>query len=592
MLKRLSTLLAFLIAGSAHGLATIGSTTDCTFNNILGNPIQSAINAGHTDIRLVGGLNYNGRVTVAGTLDVQIRGGYASCAGAALGQRPTVPTRSNVNAGGNLAEGLFIEPAPNRRRVVTFELIDLRPPAGIPTTGTGIVAPGVIDVVLLRSKISGYRFIDQADGQGGGLRLSGARLYASRSEISDNHAKRGGGIYCQQGGSVELDPATLLLSNRAFVVVADGGHGGGIYAQGCTIRASGRTLPIELGGSNGIIGNGADLSGGGIFAIGGTVRISGGPYCYGPDPTNCLPRLAVVALNQAKYGGGIALTDSATLEIDYGNVSLNQATVSGGAIDAVNSSVRVGGLASIWPDYDRSHCPEGICEQINQNTAGSLGGAIYSGGTPLFIVDALLDANRSPTGAAIYSNESQSVLQQVLIRNINDGATNVASVIRSLQGILTVKRSTIAVESPNTAAGRDTPTGNQIERILDLSGTDTQLERSMIADASGTAVPVQLAAGAILTGTCNAHLGNNIAAALSLISTPVTLSDFASDGLYTPTANGDLIDRCTNDGLNANAVDILGMPRSVLQAPANLLHPVDIGAIERVGLEVFQDGFE
>lgn len=591
MLKGAFALLALALAGSAHGLATIGSSTDCTYNNALGNPIQSALNAGHTDIRLVGGLNYTGVLNVAGTEDVHIRGGYGSCTGAALGQLPTTPVRSTVIAGGNLITGVQIQAAPERRRVITLERVDLRPPAGVAKSGSGIEARGLIDVVLLRSKVAGYRFVNELDGQGGGVFLSGARLFASRSEISNNHARLGGGVFCEGGGLVELDPASLLLSNQA-IFTNSGGHGGGIYSAGCTILASGRTLPVELGGSNGIIANSASLLGGGIFASGGTVRVSGGPYCQGPDPALCLPRLAVVALNQAKYGGGFALDESASLELDFVNVSLNQATVSGGAIDSVRSNVRIGGLAAFWPGYDRSQCAEDICEQINQNSAGTLGGAIYAVDSGVFVIDALLDDNRSPSGAIIFAEESQSLLQQVLVRNAIDGPGNTQTLVHALEGTLSIKRATVVVESPVVGIGDPAPAGNAIQRMIDLVGTATVLERSIIADLSGSVTPVQLSAGATLAGTCNAHRGNNVAAALGQISSPFNLADVESDGRYTPAAGGALIDRCTDDGFPQNALDIRGQARVVLQSPTGFLNPVDVGAVERVGNALFRDGFE
>ena len=590
-MKGASALLALALTGSAHGFATIGSTTDCTYNNVLGNPIQSALNAGHTDIRLVGGLNYTGSLNLAGIQDIRIRGGYGSCAAAVAGLLPSAPVRATVIAGGNLSTGIHVESAPERRRVITLELVDVKPPAAVATSGSGIVAQGVIDLVLLRSRVSGYQFVNETGGQGGGVHLSGARLYASRSEISNNHARLGGGVYCEAGGLVELDPATLLLSNQAMFVNT-GGHGGGIYSDGCTVQASGRTLPVDLGGSNGIIANTAALLGGAIFASGGTVRIGGGPYCYGPDPAYCLSRLAVIALNQAKYGGAFSLTDAASLEIDYANVSLNYATVSGGAIDSVQSNIRIGGLAAFWPKYDRSQCPEGICEQFNQNRAGTLGGAIYASESGVFVIDALLDNNWSPTGAVLYAFDSQSLLQQVLVRNMNEGADNTSTLVHALDGNLSITRASLILEPPTARLDGFQPEGNQIEWMLHLIGTSTQLERSIIADLSGTVTPVQLSAGATLGGVCNAHRGNNVAAALNQISSPFNLADVDGDGRYTPAAGGALLDRCTDDGLPLNALDIRGQPRVVLQSATGFLNPVDVGASERVGNNVFQDGFE
>ncbi|RPH76528.1 MAG: hypothetical protein EHM77_09095, partial [Planctomycetaceae bacterium] len=243
MLKRRLSLFCavFAAASPLFAFTTVGPQVNCQFRTTQVNPIQLALDAGHSEIRLVGAASYNGSLVVNGTTDVSFRGGFADCTQAANNVLPVAPQPSVLIAGASLAAGIILGSAPNRRRVITLRSIELRPNLEQNPTGPGIWVNGLLDARLERSRITGF---NHAGGNGGGVMLFDGRLILINSEISQNRAQKGGGAYCS-GGEVRMDPASRLLLNRAETLDSNG-EGGGAYLQNCTFQSEGRVLPSTL----------------------------------------------------------------------------------------------------------------------------------------------------------------------------------------------------------------------------------------------------------------------------------------------------------------------------------------------------------
>jgi hypothetical protein len=572
------------LAARAVSPATIGPQANCDYSSALAGTIQAALNAGYVEIRLVGGTTFRNNLVVAGDADIRILGGYADCTAAANGQLPSNPVPSRIEPNNVMAATIAVISSPSRLRNLVFSDLDLRAPAGALATGPGLMALGFLDLTLERSRISGFRY----DGQGGGMRISDARVSLRSSEISDNHALSGGGLYCM-GGQVRLDPASRLLLNQAIGFAETEGHGGGAELENCDFDSHGRVLPSTLGGTSGIIANRARHDGGGIHATDSRVRILGGPFCGGALPDVCLPRLAIVGANQAGGHGGAFALQHAQLELDFSQVSANTGVLKGGAIHAAaESEVRFGGLAGLHPGYDRSHCHEGrYCEVLSDNRL-SFDGIVTGNGGGVSLEDSTLAAsellttgNSAAVGNAIHATSAASVLLDTVLMHQPDASVGTlgAHALHLVDAFATVRDSTLV----NHAAM------NSLVRAEGVSMVDIQ--QSVIADF-GTNQAVSLAATATLSGACNAHRGSLPANAGAVFALAVTAADFAVADGVSPDSNGALVDACAGAHLPPGSRDILGRPRPAAQTPASAATPMDIGAIELPGDTVFADQFE
>lgn len=596
MSKRRSSLLCALlvVASPLFAFTTVGPQANCAFRTTQVNPIQLALDAGHTEIRLVGAASYNGSLVVNGTADVSLLGGYADCTQAANNVLPVAPQPSVLIAGASLAAGITLGSAPSRRRVITLRSIELRPNLEQSPTGPGVWVNGLLDARLERSRITGF---NQAGGNGGGVLLFNGRLILSNSEISQNRAQKGGGLYCSSG-EVRLDPASRLLLNRAETLNSNG-EGGGAYLQNCHFQSEGRVLPGTLGGTSGIIGNEAGVAGGGMYIVGGTTRIMGGPFCSEIGGPTCLPRLAIVGANSAQVGGGVYARGNAQIELDFANVSANTASVEGGGFYLDQSSIRFGGLGSIYPNYDRSQCTEGVCEVMSSNRvrlAGAdagTGGAIRAVSSSVTFADVLLDDNTAAAADVFDLQFGSALMQQILVRNPDRAAVRGLSA-EFRAATIEIRRSTWVIEPPASGLSAskrslDDPDPQALIKIL--SGS-LELNDTLLAGFGTAVMPLIKGSAVGLSGVCNARSGEPVDAALAQISIAVDLADVAADGSFGPSPGSDLIDRCAGQDVLASARDIRGQPRRLALSGGSSATPMDVGAIEHQGDALFRSGFE
>jgi hypothetical protein len=591
----LAALLVLPVSTPALAFTTVGPQANCAFRTTQNNPIQLALNAGHTELRLVGGATYTGSIVVGGATDVTLIGGFADCTQAANNVLPSNPQASVLVATASLDAAMTLHPAATRRRIITLRSIELRPNLEQTPTGTGLWINGLLDARVERSRITGF---NHAGNNGGGVLMFDGRLILSNSEISNNRAQKGGGIYCSSG-EVRLDPASRLLLNRAETLSSNG-EGGGAYLQQCTFLSQGRVLPSTLGGTSGIVGNQASVAGGGLYVIGGLTEIQGGPFCSDVTAPVCLPRLAIVGANAAQIGGGVYARGGAELTFDFTNLSANTATIEGGGMFLDQSTMRFGGLASLYPNYDRTHCTESICEVMSGNRVraanvdAGTGGAIRSVNTSITLADVLLDDNTSAASDVFDMQFGSGLFQQVLVRNPDRPAPNPGLMAEFRQATVTIRRSTLVAEPParRVSGERTLLADPDPQALLKIMSGSLTLNDTLLAGFGTETMPLIAGPNATLTGVCNAHAGAPIDTDLLPISIPVDLSDVAFDGSFAPSAVSDLIDRCVGQDVLGNARDILGKPRRLAQSGGTAATPMDIGAFEHQGSLLFRNSFE
>ncbi len=596
MLKCRSSLFFCLgaVASPLFAFTTVGPQVNCGFRTTQVNPIQLALDAGHTEIRLVGATSFNGSLIVNGTADVSLRGGFADCTQATNNVLPIAPQPSVLVAGASLAAGINLVSAPNRRRIITLQSIELRPNLEQSPTGPGIWVNGLLDARLERSRVTGF---NQAGGNGGGVFLVDGRLIMTNSEISQNRAEKGGGVYCSSG-EVRLDPASRLLLNRAETLNSNG-DGGGAYLQNCVFESQGRVLPGTLGGTSGIIGNQASVSGGGLYIAGGTARIMGGPFCSEVGGATCLPRLAIVGANSAQSGGGVYARNNAQVELDFANVSANTATFQGGGFYVEQSSIRFGGLGSVYPNYDRTQCTEGICEVMSGNRVrfanadAGTGGAIRAVNSSVTFADVLLDDNTAAASDVIDMQFGSGLMQQILVRNPDRvAAQGLIGEFRA--AAVEIRRSTWVIEPATSglAAPKFQLDDPDPQALIKIMSGSLVLNDTLLAGFGTEVTPLIKSAAVNLSGVCNAHFGATVDAALAQISIGITPGDVSGDGIYGPSPVSSLIDRCVGQNVLASARDIRGQPRRLALSGTSGATPMDIGALELQGELLFRNGFE
>lgn len=274
--------------------------------------------------------------------DLSLRGGFASCSAGA----PTLSDRTTL-----------VSAAPDR-----------------PVVGVGI---GVSGIVLERLVLTGADNPTAAGGmgEGGGLSLAnGAVVAVSVVSIVDNTAGRGAGAFLAPGA--RLEGAAGLNTGVVFSGNVADQEGGAIYANlGASVDFSTRP-PLSLvfedntaGWSGGAIyagdqtmlslvgavfdGNDAETLGGAIHAVRGSLHLVDGEY----------------RVNEAAYGGALAIRNALSATIEGGDFNANRATSRGGAIDAVQTDVPM-----LLRDSDPASEGLGLAPRFTANLSGSEGG--------------------------------------------------------------------------------------------------------------------------------------------------------------------------------------------------------------------------
>ncbi len=245
--------MAFFTSRATAATFTVGPGADCTHPNLQAALDSAANNSGADEVRIVRTATWAGiQISTDTNQDVAIVGGWAACSS----QQPTGKTTLS-GAGGQARSVIALRGNGN------FTLRNL------------VIRDG-----------------DQAgDDDGGGVHfLGGGILGISDSEIVENEAEDGGGIYAQ-GTTTTAELVIGANVTVGFNVARR--HGGGVVAQNLemTMIAPGSVLWFNMAGGNG----------GGLIVASGTFASyayigSGGIGDTGP-----------VYANQAAIGGGIAV---------------------------------------------------------------------------------------------------------------------------------------------------------------------------------------------------------------------------------------------------------------------------------------------
>ncbi len=242
-----------VVQAAAAATFTVGPGTDCTHNTLQAALDSAANNSGSDELRIVRTATWSAiQVSTNTDQDVSIVGGWATC----TSQQPTGKTILDGSGG-------------QARSVIALR-------------GNG-------NFTLRNLEITGG---DQAgDDDGGGIHfMGGGILEISDSDIVENEAEDGGGIYAQ---GTTTTAELVIGANVTVGFNTARRHGGGVVAQNLEMSmiAPGSVLLFNTAGSRG----------------GGLIVASGSFASYAYIGSGGLGDTGPIYANQAAIGGGIAV---------------------------------------------------------------------------------------------------------------------------------------------------------------------------------------------------------------------------------------------------------------------------------------------
>jgi hypothetical protein len=296
---------------------------------------------------------------------VQLVGGFPDCITAAPTGRTTI---TFLSPDGD--DGFWVHGATAER---FFGLVNIDMVMG-DNAGRGLTLQDLTTVALDNTTISEGQAND-----GGNIKLEGDVYLQllNRSEVHHGQAPfgSGGGIHCQNGGTVYIDRLSKVHRNSSL------DNGAGIFAFNCSITSEGWILL-----------NNAGAHGGGIYAAGGSNVELNGRTGY----------LSLIDRNIAfNNGGGLFLVDAGTTATARNaGIIGNNATANGGG-GGGGVWVGVGGTLFTM-DVDASTCSGGrLCSVLagNSSSLGNSGAILVAGGSTARVRQTRITGNYTEEGA-------------------------------------------------------------------------------------------------------------------------------------------------------------------------------------------------
>jgi predicted outer membrane repeat protein len=360
--------------------------------------------------------------------------------------------------GGNSAEGtLEVESGAD----VTLDAAVVQS-GNNPSTTTGGGGARIIGSTSSLTQINNSQIQNNSSSFGGGGVFidDGLLVMNGPDDIDNNNALDGGGIYAQNNATIDMSSNADVFTNTAT------DQGGGVYLDDSNLTA------VDAGTN--VLSNSAGTGqGGGIYATNGSISVFNSGSAIGS--------------NTAEYGAGawvgaagseIEVNDGALVTSNTATVNGGGIMVSGGALADLNSGSSIvgntaagvaGGVAVLFPaslDADGG-TPTVDPVLIDNNTAGTFGGGVYSSGTSNLDTVHIED-NDASDGGGIYVVSSGVV-------NLTEGFSCVGGV------------ADLGFERYCNELSRNTATGTG-SGIAVAGGTLTAVQIGFLANTGGRGV--------------------------------------------------------------------------------------------------------
>jgi hypothetical protein len=205
------------------------------------------------------------------------------------------------------------------------------------------------------------------------------------AQTTDNGAACGGGIAVVDGDGLTVESGTMITGNQATAPNGFLGHGGGVWFASPGQQATFTEATIS--------GNTAS----GDFALGGGVDLETGTGSF-VRSTVSGNAVTSPADSGLAFGGGIAVTDDATLELSSSTVSGNSATTTGFGGGAFAGGV---GGSFYGPVTALSATDSTIAANSVSSSCGCVGGSgFFDGFASTFTLAGTILAGNTGTGQA------------------------------------------------------------------------------------------------------------------------------------------------------------------------------------------------
>lgn len=398
-------LLAISIATVAEAHAatySVGVSGPCTHADLSSAVAAAAANPGPDEIHISISQSLLSPISITDQ-SIDIIGGYANCGSAS-------PSGLSLVTG--FGGGAFRIDGPHQHQV-SFVNLNL---ASLGDYGS-LIRIEQNRVVHIYGTILGGA---TSETDGGAVWMTGPSsiLYLEPGSLVRTNVafSRGGGVFCQNGG-------TIFVSNETGIEYNEATDGGGLYLDGCTFNSEseGDHSSGFGSGEGGISHNEASSEGGGLYASNGSqVNFYGNPWNSGSMAG------ALVSSNSAQYGGGLFLTGIGTsVTARDGRISSNIGLLEGGGV-----AVRQGAWFTMTAV--QSDCAEGLlCSQLTGNSTGSPGnggfggGIIVESGGTANVYRTLIEGNQAQwAGSAVVSHGpgSTAIVEGCIVKGNVDGA--------------------------------------------------------------------------------------------------------------------------------------------------------------------------
>jgi len=402
--------------------ASVGNGTECTHSTI-----QSAIDSGVDEVRVVHDHIYYENLTIIADRDFLLRGDFDSCSQANSNIRDFAGGISEIN-GTAFSSVITIEAPASGGSILPeitlwgFEVVNGLTGSDLDGAGVYMKSDVIADINLWSMDIH-----DNSGNKGGGLAIYGeGEITLNNTQIHNNFARFGGGIFCNNNSATIRNFSTSIASNVAATFNESAGQGGGIYASNqCVISL------YNTPNGDGIVLNEAERQGGGIYATSGAKIYFTPQNVCESGGNNCQKTAMSLVLNKSdsdnsgnENGGGAFITGENTLlRILDGNIQGNKSGGHGGAISIENG-------ARLSTDISRNCWNRDHCLYFAYNFAGEqsfgAGGAIFNSSSIAEINHVTFENNRADFGIVLYGTglNSLTTINGSIINNNGDGGGN------------------------------------------------------------------------------------------------------------------------------------------------------------------------
>ncbi len=449
---------------------TVGTDPTCDYDILAGGTLNQALNhSGVTEIRIEKNTTHN---PIFLDQSIIITGGYDNCMDAAANVDVSNTTEKSTLSGQNSQQVVRIHTNNGGENIELHNLILEHGHAGTLATqyggGVDVTGAGQISLYIKNSEVR-----NNVAYNGGGIYFDGSGGFSILTledvDVHNNTAYNtqgsgfhgGGGVFISHGNMV-IKGRSTIRDNTATSTGSASSIGGGIFMTTTNVHIIGD----EDSGSSGIMNNTAKLRGGGLYLSGQVnLVLSGGVEEYNGESIGSNAYPIMITNNTAlDDGAGAIYSYNSEVKIESVVFSQNSANTQGGAVLMSQSELNIGADPKVcWSVLG--------CNVFEQNVADE-GGAIYTSGnsSELTVKHTRFHNNAADSGTTLYNLLSARVLMESLViheEGLTPNGKNNDSVIHTFGTLTQINYATIVEnQTVDTIFYADSNIGNTVSSSI------------------------------------------------------------------------------------------------------------------------------